>query len=283
MITSLSVYLISGLRLLPPANRIVSSIQSINYLKPFVLNLQKDFKKFSSHNSLSENKKIFKISNFNNLNFKNINFQYSKKKIIFKNANLKLKKFKNLGFFGLSGSGKSSLIKILTGQLPMNCNLSIYGKVYNLNHYINIGKVSYVPQKIHIINGSILDNIVLSNISEKVNLVRIKKCLIDVQLKEFIEVFNKKKLFEVKEGGYNLSGGQIQRLGIARALYNNPDFLIFDESTNALDQNNKEKILNLIKRITRNKTVILVSHDKEVLKICDEVYEIKNKKIYAQK
>lgn len=165
----------------------------------------------------------------------------------------------------------------------MNCNLSIYGKIYNLNHYINIGKVSYVPQKIHIINGSILDNIVLSNISEKVNLVRIKKCLIDVQLKEFIEVFNKKKLFEVKEGGYNLSGGQIQRLGIARALYNNPDFLIFDEFTNALDQNNKEKILNLIKRITRNKTVILVSHDKEVLKICDEVYEIKNKKIYAQK
>ena len=84
------------------------------------------------------------------------------------------------------------------------------------------------------------------------------------------------------ERGKNLSGGQIQRIGIARALYFEPDIIIFDESTSSLDRINEEKILKLIDKISSNKTIIFVSHRKEVLNFCDITYHMENKKIYVQ-
>ena len=84
------------------------------------------------------------------------------------------------------------------------------------------------------------------------------------------------------ERGKNLSGGQIQRIGIARALYFEPDIIIFDESTSSLDRTNEEKILRIINKISDNKTIIFVSHRKEVLDFCDTIYHIENKKIYVQ-
>ena len=84
------------------------------------------------------------------------------------------------------------------------------------------------------------------------------------------------------ERGKNLSGGQIQRVGIARALYFDPDIIVFDESTSSLDRTNEEKILKLIDKISNNKTIIFISHRKEVLNFCDIHYRMENKKIYVQ-
>ena len=87
--------------------------------------------------------------------------------------------------------------------------------------------------------------------------------------------------FLINERGTNLSGGQIQRIGIARALYYEPDILVFDESTSSLDLINEEKILKLIQEISADKTVIFVSHRKEVLNFCGTIYRMENKKIYV--
>ena len=89
------------------------------------------------------------------------------------------------------------------------------------------------------------------------------------------------KSLTILESGKNLSGGQKQRIGIARALYYEPDIIVFDESTSSLDLINEQKILELIQEVSADKTVIFVSHRKEVLNFCDIIYRIENKKIYV--
>jgi ABC-type bacteriocin/lantibiotic exporter with double-glycine peptidase domain len=110
---------------------------------------------------------------------------------------------------------------------------------------------------------------------------KINYCIKKVQLDELINSLSGGINHKLLENGKNLSGGQKQRIGIARALYYEPDIIVFDESTSSLDLINEEKILRLIKEISANKTIIFVSHRKEVLDFCDMIYRIENKKIYV--
>ena len=201
-------------------------------------------------------------------------------KIIFSETNFKIDAGENIGLIGQSGSGKTTLINIITGLIEPKFGVV---KINNKNLNDNIrswqDKIGYVSQNIYLADDSLLFNVVFNKIGQKIDYDRVKYLIDMLDLNQLV-ISDKHELnFNVGEAGIKLSGGQIQRIGIARALYHNPSILILDEATNALDQKTEEKILKNIYNEMKNLTVISVSHDLKSLKYCKKIFEIVEKKI----
>jgi ATP-binding cassette, subfamily B, bacterial PglK len=127
-------------------------------------------------------------------------------------------------------------------------------------------------------DDSIINNIALGIPAKEISKQRINDVIEQTQLTNFIKGLEKGIETKVGDKGIQLSGGQKQRLGIARALYNNPEILIFDEATSALDLSTESNILDTIKKLKNNKTVIIISHRPNTLDFCDRIYEVNNTK-----
>ena len=139
--------------------------------------------------------------------------------------------------------------------------------------------IGFVSQFVFLNDDSILNNIIFGLPEKQVNIDRVYEILKIVELKKFVETLTDGIYSNVGERGMKLSGGQIQRIGIARALYRNPDIMVFDESTSALDQNTEKKIMKTIYDLKNTKTLIIVSHKKGILSKCDRIFELKDKNI----
>ena len=146
---------------------------------------------------------------------------------------------------------------------------------YNVNNSsINLRKlIGYVPQKIFLVDGSVKSNVALG--IENYSIDRIQKLIEESNFAKFIEDLPNGIETEIGEDGNRLSIGQKQRLNILRALYNDPEILIFDESTSALDADNERYFLKLIEEFKSKKTIIFITHKKELLSLFDKIYEIK--------
>ena len=132
----------------------------------------------------------------------------------------------------------------------------------------------------YLVDDTIKKNIAFGISNEKIDNNKIIKSLKVAQMYDFVMNLPKKINTVVGENGAQLSGGQIQRLAIARAIYNNPDILVFDEPTSSLDQETELNFIKEIKKFKSNKTIIIISHRKEALNFCDQIYKLKNKKLY---
>ena len=138
---------------------------------------------------------------------------------------------------------------------------------------------SYVPQNIFLINESIKKNIAFGIPENKIDIERVIESINQAQLKTFVETLPKGIETKIGERGSLISGGQIQRIGIARALYRKPDLIIFDEATSALDNKTEKEIMETIKKISNTKTVILITHKNEILNFCNKIFRISNGKL----
>ena len=127
-------------------------------------------------------------------------------------------------------------------------------------------------QKNYLFSGNLLTNITLKADPSKDDISEVRKILDFCNLNKF-DIDSK-----INEMGMNLSGGEGQRISIARALFNEPSFLIFDEATNSLDKETEKEILNLLISLKRKTTLLLISHDKNVVNYCDNIFELRNKK-----
>ena len=130
--------------------------------------------------------------------------------------------------------------------------------------------IGYVPQSIYLLETTLRENIAFGLDEEKIDNTRVKEVIRDAQLDNFIQ--QPEELYRpVGERGLDLSGGQVQRIGIARALYHNPEILIFDEATSALDGSTEEEVLKTIKQLSKTKTIIMISHKRENLDFCNHI------------
>ena len=142
----------------------------------------------------------------------------------------------------------------------------------------SIKNISYIHQKTPVISGTILDNICLGSEVSNVDMKLLWSVLDTAQLTEFIS--KESDLYkDIGEYGTMISGGQLQRLGIARALYKNTNIIILDEPTSALDDNTEEKFINSLFNKLQNKTIILVSHKHKLVKNCNKIYEVINQNL----
>ena len=213
------------------------------------------------------------------MKIKNFSYKYGNQ-IIFENQNIKIEKNSAVGILGKSGSGKSTLVDILTGIINIQS-----GEVYFQGKKINTLKevdlqISLVSQNPQLLNLSILENIAFGVTNENIDLKKVQRIVTKTNLDDLVDSKKEGIQFLVGDNGSNLSGGQIQRIAIARALYNDPKIIFFDEPTSSLDKENGEIIHNLIYDIIDQETsAFIVSHEKNFLDKRDFIYEIKNKKV----
>ena len=199
---------------------------------------------------------------------------------VLKSIRLKIKKGDKVGIVGKTGSGKSTLKDILSGLIKPSSGRLIIDGLDLHNKKINIKKwfslVSVVSQSEHIFEGTLLDNIICSEEEVKLDKSFLQEILKKSSLDEFVNSLPKGVNSFIGERGFNLSGGQSQRIAIARALYKKSKLLILDEATSALDIETERKIIDGIYKKNKNLTIISIAHRKEALKYCNKIIELSN-------
>ena len=259
---------------MPSTNRIIKSVQDLSFYSNVTKIIRKSFKlKKKIINSNEKNEKI----NLKSLEFKNVEFLYNKQKI-FENISFNIKNNLIYGVTGASGSGKTTLFNLLIGFLnPTKGKILINGKDLNIlkNKWQN--SLCYIPQDLYLWEDTIEKNITLSE--EKSDSNRLKQSVFDSKLSSLIQSKADKFKYIIKNAGVNLSGGQRQRIGIARSLYLNRDIIFFDETTNALDKDTEASILKELRTTLKNKTIFIISHNKNLNKYVDKLITIKDQNI----
>ena len=274
LIIEIGVYMSSIFRLLPAVNGLLANYQKIKYAK----NIQKKLKYLFEEKEIIENCKNITFNK--NIMIENVSFSFDKKNVLLNNINLEIKKNSKIGIMGSSGAGKTTLINLIMGFLkPTHGRVLIDNQndIYMNFKWLNF--ISYLPQNIVILDDDIKNNIVLFDQYRKYNHTDFRNVLEKTQLieleKKFIENSNK----NLGEAGSKISFGEKQRIGLARALYRNSEILILDEPTNFLDKLNAELFTNVLDKFFKDKTIIILSHDKNILRICEEIYNLKNKNL----
>ena len=261
-------------RMLPVVQQIYSSFSSIQSGKESL----KDVIDLLNLKVLSEN-----INNFEKINFKksikfnSVEFKYKTSKFLtLKKIDFEIKKGSIVGIIGKTGSGKSTLLDILMCLLkPTEGSISIDGNTLAENNYKYWqSMISHVPQEIFVADTTIAENIALGQKFEDINLKKIKKVSRQAQIHNFIETLENKYYTRVGELGSRLSGGEKQRLGIARALYRKSSLIIFDEATSSLDEFTEKNVMNAITKLDKNMTFIIVAHRLNTLKDADVLVRI---------
>jgi len=277
-------FILSSLRVLPGINRILIAIQNIQQHSSYLISVKKDLRlaRFEPLKlNLNKNKFDRKINFNKKIYFKNVTFSYDdKKKLILKNVNLEINKNDIIGLIGDSGGGKTTLLNILLGFFKPTKGDVIVDKesiFKNINKWHNI--IGYVQQNIFLFNDSIEKNISLSlHSSEAEDKAKISKIIKVCELEELVIKKGMIDNYSIGERNSKISGGQAQRIGIARALYNSPQILILDEATSEIDRATENKILdNIIKYFNGNITIVISSHRIETIrKKCNKIYYLKN-------
>ncbi len=279
IISFIALYFIAALRAYPSINNILINNLSLINGQVSINKLVSEFENSSILNQTENFNEVFS-ENFifnKSIKFSNVYFRYPERAEILKNINLTIKKNTIIGIKGETGSGKSTLIKLLMKLLdPTKGNIDVDGINMNKLGKSWQTKIAYIPQNFYILDDTILENIIFSEDQSKFKIDRINSILKFCNLDEVVNNLPKKLNTIVGPNGKQLSGGQAQRLAIARALYQDKDILIFDEATNALDENTEAEIIEKIYNLKNTKTIIIISHNNKVLEKCDQSYHIKN-------
>ena len=274
----ISVFVFASIRLLPSIANILKSIQDLRYNQSVIKLINYELNDYWKNQEKINKKNTSEEFEFKEISLTDVCFKYDtiQNKFSLNKLNLRIKKHEKIGIMGKTGSGKTTIINLLTGLL-----LPDEGKIFINNigdFYLDSWQnaLSYVPQKIYITNSSIKFNITFKNILTNKEQEKLNEVLKKVNLYDFVDSLNNKADTLLGEGGNNLSGGQSQRLGIARALYKDSQIIILDEATSALDEYTEEQILEKIYSKIDNKTIISISHKKSSLKYCDKIYTVQD-------
>lgn len=206
-----------------------------------------------------------------NIELKNVSFTYgNSNENVLTDINLKINKGEKIAFVGRSGSGKSTLAKIIIGLYSLNCGSVLYDGVDISEIDIRDLRKQFgiVPQNVKLFNKSIYDNIVLNR--ENISMDKVRECAEVVNIHNEIEKMPMKYNTIVSEAGDNLSGGQCQRIILARALINSPKIIVFDEATSSLDNINEMKLTQHLK--SQGCTSIVIAHRLSTIVNCDRIY-----------
>ena len=283
ILVTVSFYLLAAYRLLPSINNITVSYQHLKQGKPSIP------KVMDLYNIRLKNNNISTISNAkfqfkNKISFENINFGYNKQKNIIENFNLELKKNSIIGISGQSGAGKSTLVNIISSLIiPEKGKIFLddleLDNIQKIKKYRNLFCIT--SQDSFLLDATIKENIMYGcdeNFSQK----RIDQAIEFSNLNEMIKELPHGLDTQLGLNIKSVSSGQKQRIALARSFYSNRQILIYDEATNALDEENEKKVIKNIKKL-ENKTIIIISHNKVNLDICDKIYSFRGSKLIENK
>tara|TARA_B110000305_G_scaffold241264_1_gene314653 strand:- start:2008 stop:3747 length:1740 start_codon:yes stop_codon:yes gene_type:complete len=287
ILTLVSVFAAVSFKLLPAFNRMMSNIQRIRYGQPVITLLYDELNRNSNlENSINHfHDEKLNLHLKDSIVIKDLNFTYgSDSNTIFEKANLTINKGEFIGISGSSGAGKSTFLNLVSG-LSQNYSGLITVNGEDISKFRNnwSRRVAYISQAPFFLDDSIKNNIAFAEEEEKIDINKIYECLKLSQLDKFINDLDDRIDTHIGEDGTRMSGGQLQRLAIARALYQDFDLIILDESLNALDNENEKKIVSVLDSLKINKTIILISHNLKTLDYCDKKYKIVEKNFIEYK
>lgn len=304
LLTTLSAFAIAAMRLLPSVNRLNTYMANIAYFEPALNYIYEnvDTKGLSEENVLKTHAiecssgaegsvgitdksgaAVFTMNE--SIRMEGITFAYPKTdKLIFDNADMEIPIGKSVGVMGASGAGKSTIVDILLGLLKIQSGkVTCDGRDVSEHYGMWLSNIGYIPQNIYMLDDSIRRNIAFGVKDEDIDDERVWAVLAEAQMKEFVEDLPDKLDAQIGERGVRISGGQKQRLGIARALYHDPGLLVFDEATSALDNDTETAIMDAIERLHGRKTLVIIAHRLRTIENCDIRYEVKDGKIVADR
>lgn len=266
---SISVFLFAALRLIPSLSRLILAFNSIKFSKRAVENIDEELSNLSYQIT---DHKIDYPQNFEDLKIENLSITYENRhQPTIENFNYKIKKGQKILIVGETGSGKSTLADVITGIKKGDV-----GKIY-INENIEVNNifpyVSYVPQNVFLFDDTILNNITFSN--EKFDQDKLDKVIKVAILENFINGLPKNLKTIIGEKGSQISGGQAQRIGVARALYHDKPIIVFDEATSALDNETEEKLIKNLFNYYNEKTFIVIAHKFKDYENFDTVIQMK--------
>ena len=275
-ITGMAVYLAAASRVAPGALRIQQGFLTVkNNIGPAQITLQ-IYDEFSSAFPVevdSKPKEAGSTTFEGEVRVKDINFNYADSEVnILNNVSVEIKPGTMVALVGASGMGKSTFVDLILGIIsPKTGEVTISGIASNDAVKKWPGAIAYVPQNISIINGTIKENITLGYLASEISDKEIETALSSAQLDEFVNSLPEKKNTIITENGQNLSGGQKQKIGIARALLSNPGLIILDEATSSLDSRSEFEIMKVINNLRNKVTLIIVAHRLSTVKDADQI------------
>ena len=272
----------ASFRILPALGVLQMCLVNFRFASPIINTTYNLFfnstQKENEKNIENPKEKIFDFKK--DLKIENISFQYDQNQVLFDNANLEIKFGEIVGIEGKSGTGKSTLINIICGLKNIDKGKVLVDGIDINNNLKGWQKnLGYVPQNIFLKDDDIESNIIFGerNIEDKQK--KLSEVLVQSNLNDFVQSLKKGVKSLTGEKGTLISGGQVQRIGIARGLYYSPKLLILDESTSSLDNESEDQILDELVKFKGKITLLIISHKRRTLKICEKIYKIENKKI----
>ena len=283
VISTIAIFGISAIKLLPSLSRILGSVQFINHYYPVITTAIDELKKvnetdkFENPHSYSDEKINDKFKFQKSLEIKNLDFSFGTKKIL-KDINLTIEKNSVIGIIGKTGSGKSTLANLIVGLLKADNGKIIFDKKYEILDAIKLNQnlFGYIPQATFLLDDTIKNNVMFGQDDFEFNSELFWDCLKIARIDTFVNSLPDKEDALVGEKGVKISGGQAQRLGIARALYRSPSIMLLDEATSSLDLETEKDFINSINGIKNKLTMIIITHRVASLDICDKIYNIEN-------
>ena len=285
MMTTLATFAVAAIRVLPSVTRINTYISEIAYTEPcldFVYeNLQEGMKKDAEMAKIKAQAQVERLKLEDKIELNHIKYHYpDSKQYIFTDAHMEVRKGQSVGIMGPSGAGKSTIVDILLGLLHVEeGQITCDGVDIFKNYESWLALIGYIPQTIYLVDESIRDNIAFGIDAKDIDEDRIWEVLKEAQLDEFIKSLPEGLDTTIGDRGVRLSGGQRQRIGIARALYNDPEILVFDEATSALDNETEAAVMEAVNSFHGRKTMVIIAHRLNTIANCDVIYKVENEKI----
>lgn len=286
MLPQLAAFAFAAVRLMPSVNRMSGYLNAMAYEEPALNNLIETLttKKNESFRKVEIAKRA-ELTLSKQIELKDITYTYpNMESPVFSHVNMEIPIGKSVGIVGTSGAGKTTVVDILLGLLlPQEGKVFSDGVDIYEDYQTWLSHISYIPQMIFMLDDTIRANVAFGIPEEEVDEKQVWKALEEAQLDGFVRGLPEGLDTTIGERGIRLSGGQRQRIGIAKALYTNPELLIFDEATSALDNETEAAVMESINSLHGKKTMLIIAHRLGTIEGCDIVYRVENRTVTREK
>ena len=259
-------------RLLPAMQQIYTAISSILGLR---VSLNRVVSMLEQDTPLAQHEKPAPLHLQKTLSFENVRFGYdAADRAVLQDITLSIHAGTSVAFVGATGSGKSTLSDLVLGLIaPQGGRITIDGAPLNADNVRAWqAGIAHVPQHIFLTDESLAENIAFGTGMQDIDMDRVIAAARHAQIHDFIEALPDGYDTLAGERGVRLSGGQVQRIGIARALYTNPSLIVFDEATSALDTQTEKDVMQAIEGLGKGRTIILIAHRLSTVKKADMIF-----------
>jgi ABC-type multidrug transport system fused ATPase/permease subunit len=269
----IALFGVVAFRMLPSVNRVIQSVQQLSFGRAGIEGAAEGLSLSQQATSSSAGRQTDK---FERLEIRNLKYSYPNSDALVTNiAALTVTAGDSVGIVGASGSGKSTLVDLLLGILaPRDGTITVNGHDVNNNRRYWQDRIGYVPQHVYLMDTSLRRNVAFGLAEKSISNADVEKALRLANLWEFVQALPDGLDTVVGERGVRLSGGQRQRLGIARALYGNPEVIVLDEATSALDGDTEREIVESLRAIAHDHTLIVVAHRTTTLAYCSRLIRL---------